>query len=69
MIQKYENYENKDRLNRVMLPEKCLDTGKYKQEDHDGPEIAHLYIGHWGGANFNPGAFFNQLGRQLEDVS
>jgi hypothetical protein len=41
-----------------------------KQDGHDGPEIAHLYIGPWDGANFNPGAFFNQLGRHpLEDVS
>jgi hypothetical protein len=30
---------------------------KRKQEGHDGPEIAHLYIGPRGGANFNPGAF------------
>jgi hypothetical protein len=28
-----------------------------KQEGHDGPEIAHLYIGPLGGANFNQGAF------------
>jgi hypothetical protein len=28
-----------------------------KQEDHDGPEIAHLYIGPWANANFKPGAF------------
>jgi hypothetical protein len=27
------------------------------QEGHDGPEIAHLYIGPRGGANFKPGAF------------
>jgi hypothetical protein len=41
------------------------------QEGHDGPELTHLYIGHWGGANFNPGTFlFNKLGRHsLEDVS
>jgi hypothetical protein len=28
-----------------------------KQQGHDGPEIAHLYIGPWGGANIHPGAF------------
>jgi hypothetical protein len=41
-----------------------------QQEGHDGPEISHLYKGPLGAANFNPGAFFIQLGRhQLEDVS
>jgi hypothetical protein len=29
----------------------------YIQEDHDGPEIAHLYKGLWAKANFKPGAF------------
>jgi hypothetical protein len=28
-----------------------------KQEGHDGPGIAHLYIGPWAKANFKPGAF------------
>jgi hypothetical protein len=28
-----------------------------KQEGHDGPEIAHLYIGPWANANFKPGTF------------
>jgi hypothetical protein len=28
-----------------------------KEEGHDGPEIAHLYIDHGGRVNFNPGAF------------
>jgi hypothetical protein len=30
-------------------------TTTKKQKSHD--EIANLYIGPWGGANFNPGAF------------
>jgi hypothetical protein len=29
----------------------------HKQEGHDGPEIAHLYIGPWAKANFKTGAF------------
>jgi hypothetical protein len=32
----------------------------YKQDDHDGPEIAHLYIGPWANANFKPGTFIEQ---------
>jgi hypothetical protein len=30
---------------------------KLKQEGHDGPEVAHLYIGPRNGASLNPGAF------------
>jgi hypothetical protein len=41
-----------------------------KQEGHDGPVIAHLYIGPWAKANFKPGTFFYKHGRHpLEDVS
>jgi hypothetical protein len=28
----FDNDKNKNRLNRVMLPEKVLDTGKYKKK-------------------------------------
>jgi hypothetical protein len=28
-----------------------------KQEGHDGPEVAHLYIGPWSRASLNPRAF------------
>jgi hypothetical protein len=28
-----------------------------KQEGHDGPEVAHLYIGPRSGASLKPGAF------------
>jgi hypothetical protein len=30
---------------------------KRKQEGHDDPETAHLYIGPWGGANLTQGLF------------
>jgi hypothetical protein len=29
-----------------------------KQEGHDGPEIAHLFIGPWAKGNFKPGLLF-----------
>jgi hypothetical protein len=42
-----------------------------QQEGHDGPEVAHLYIGPQSGASLNLRAFFfNKLGRHpFEDVS
>jgi hypothetical protein len=33
----------------------------HTQEGHDGPEIVYLYIGPWGGANFNPGFFLKPI--------
>jgi hypothetical protein len=36
---------------------KCI----YIQEGHNGPEIAHLYKGPWGVANFNQWAFLTNL--------
>jgi hypothetical protein len=39
-----------------------------KQEGHDGPEVAHLYIGPWSEASLNPQGF--SLNKHpLEDVS
>jgi hypothetical protein len=35
----------------------CENPLIYKQEGHDGPEIAHLYIGPWANANFKPGTW------------
>jgi hypothetical protein len=32
----------------------------FKQEDHDGPEIAHMYVGPMVGANYNPELLFEQ---------
>jgi hypothetical protein len=29
----------------------------YEQEGHDGPEVAHLYIGPQSGTSLNPRAF------------
>jgi hypothetical protein len=42
-----------------------------KQEGHDGPGVAHLYIGPPGRGQFKPKGFYlNKLGRHpLEDVS
>jgi hypothetical protein len=42
-----------------------------KQEGHDGPEVAHLYIGPPERGQFKPQGFYlNKLGRHLlEDVS
>jgi hypothetical protein len=41
-----------------------------QQEGHDGSEIAHLYIGHQSGANFNTGFYLNKFGRHpFENVS
>jgi hypothetical protein len=42
-----------------------------KQEGHDGPEVARLYIGPRSGACLNPRVFYlSKLGRHpLEDVS
>jgi hypothetical protein len=37
----------------------------YKQEGHDGPEVAHLYIGPWSGASLTPRAF---IWTNLEDT-
>jgi hypothetical protein len=43
----------------------------WKQEDHDGPEVAHLYIGPMERGQFElQGFYLNKLGRHpLEDVS
>jgi hypothetical protein len=52
------------------LKKKIATNKLIKQEGHDGPEIAHLYIGPWEGLILTQGLFFNQLGRHpLEDVS
>jgi hypothetical protein len=44
---------------------------KNKQEGHDGPEVAHLYIGPPERGQFEPQGFYlNKLGRHpSEDVS
>jgi hypothetical protein len=38
---------------------------KIKQEGHDGPDVAHLYIGPQSGASLNPRAF---IWTNLEDT-
>jgi hypothetical protein len=51
-------YLNKTRMLLVctFFP-KSISAYINKQEGHDGPEIAHLYIGNWAKVNLKPGAF------------
>jgi hypothetical protein len=51
-------FRHKQALNRTNdIPKSWIASSYEKQEGHDGPEIAHLYIGPWANANFKPGTF------------
>jgi hypothetical protein len=51
----YGDYHGTFNVRRI--PWKAAYGPQVKQEGRGGPEIAHLYIGPRGGANFDQGAF------------